>query len=144
MATQKYAVDVDGDGKDDYYMTLEKITSNVTSNVTSNATSNTNSNVTANIMTGPTTNLSSNAFSNANILDGNYDWFKDILYSKTFDDVDPECYTVTTNDSSLQGYPTYDEVLVLLDKLRSSINSTDAKITTGVKNAQNLLDNNLG
>jgi len=145
MTTQKYAVDVDGDGDIDYCVTIETCgSSNVASNVASNAaTSNAASNITANIVTGPTTNLSSNAFSNANVL-SDHDWFKDILYSKKFDDLENEVDTCTTNDSSLQGYPTYNEVLNLLDEMMSSIDKTDAKIVAGVRNAKEILKNNLG
>ena len=140
MTTQKYAVDADGDGVIDYCVTVESCnTSNVSSNA---ATSNAASNATANILTGPTTNLSANTFSNANIL-SDHDWFKDILYSKKFDEFENEVDTCTTNDSSLQGYPTYNEVLNLLDDLMSSIDKTDSKITSGVRNAKEIIKNNL-
>jgi len=135
MTTQKYAVDVDGDGDIDYCVTIETCES---SNVSSNAASN----ISANIATGPTTNLSSNTFSNANVL-SDHDWFKEILYSKTFDDMENEVDTCTTNDSSLQGYPTYNEVLNLLDDMMSSIDRTEYKIATGVRNAKNILKKNI-
>jgi len=140
MKTQKYAVDVDNDGVNDYIVTIEDASSNTASS--NAASSNAASNITANIVTGPTTNLSSNTFSNANVL-SDHDWFKDMLYSKTFEDFENEVDTCTTNDSSLQGYPTYNEVLNLLDEMMTSIDKTEYKIRAGVRNSKNIIKKNI-
>ena len=142
MSTQKYAIDVDQDGKVDYTVTIHEhsnLCSNLNAIVNSNVSSNV-SNISANIVTGPTdSNVSANIFSNANVL-SDHDWFKEILYSKTDDVLDSDCMSFTTNDSELQHYPTYDQVLQLLSQMQTSIQTTDSLITSGVKNSQNSVD----
>lgn len=132
MSTQKYAIDVDNDGTRDYTVTIQ---SHEHSNLCSNVNATGDSNITANIITGPDdSNVNANVFSNANVL-SDHDWFKDLLYDKT-NHPDLDCISVTTNDSELVNYPTYNQVLDLLSKLQTSIETTDTLITTGVKTSQ--------